>query len=203
MANVHDIQAEDLVEKSAEKLKEIPEVNPPEWANFVKTGTHKQKPPVNKDWWYLRAASVLRTIYKLGPIGVSKLRRRYGGKKNRGFRPERFYKGSGSIIRKILQQLEAAGFVKKVEKQQHKGRIISPKGKSFLDKLATQLSKGSKKQVKQQVKEEPKVEEKPEVKKEEPKKEEKPKEVKKEAPKPAEKKEEPKKESPKKETKNG
>src|SRR3989338_1228886 len=106
---------------------------------ILKTGMHKERPPVDEDWWYFRSASVLRNIYRFGPVGVSKLRTKYGGKKNRGVKKEHFYKGSGSILRKSLQQLEKAGFVKFAEKGVHKGRVITPKGKSFLDKIATQL----------------------------------------------------------------
>lgn len=136
---MYDVDAQELVQKAAEELKKIPEIKPPVWAPFVKTGVHKERPPVNNDWWYLRTASVLRTIYRLGPVGVSKLRAKYGGKKNRGVKKEHFYKGSGSIMRKSLQQLEKAGFVKFAEKGVHKGRVITPKGKSFLDKIATQM----------------------------------------------------------------
>ena len=138
---MYDIDAQELILKTAEELKKIPEIKPPAWAAFVKTGMHKERPPVNDDWWYMRAASVLRIVYRLGPIGVSKLRTKYGGKKNRGHKKEHFYKGSGSILRKSLQQLEKAGFIKFAEKGVHKGRIITPKGKSFLDKIATESSK--------------------------------------------------------------
>ena len=70
------------------------------------------------------------------PIGTNKLKNLYGGKKNRGHKPERFYKGSGKIIRVILQQLEKAEYVKYIEKGVHKGRMITPKGKKILDGLA-------------------------------------------------------------------
>lgn len=136
MATIYDIETGKLIEKAAEALKKIEQVKMPDWAFFVKTGPAKEKQPVNKDWWYFRAASILRKLYVQGPIGVSKLRKKYGSKKNRGHKPERFYKGSGKMIRVILQQLEKAGFVKFVEKGVHKGRILTPKGKSFLDKLA-------------------------------------------------------------------
>ena len=139
MPTMYDVDSQELILKVAEELKKIPEIKPPEWALFVKTGMHKERPPVNNDWWYVRTASVLRTVYRLGPIGVSKLRTKYGGKKNRGAKKEHFYKGSGSILRKSLQQLEKAGFVKFAEKGVHKGRIVTPKGKSFLDKIATQI----------------------------------------------------------------
>ncbi len=138
MPTMYDADSQELIGKAAEELKKIPEIKPPEWAAFAKTGMHKERPPVNNDWWYMRAASILRTVYRLGPIGVSKLRTKYGGKKNRGVKKEHFFKGSGNILRKSLQQLEKAGFVKFTEKGVHKGRVITPKGKSFLDKIASQ-----------------------------------------------------------------
>ena len=136
---MYDVAVQELILKAAEELKKIPEVRPPEWAAFAKTGMFKERPPMDNDWWYLRSASVLRTIYRLGPIGVSKLRTKYGGKANRGVKKEHFYKGSGSILRKSLQQLEKAGFVKFVEKGVHKGRIVTPRGRSFLDKISSQI----------------------------------------------------------------
>ena len=136
---MYDVDPQELISKAAEELKKIPEMKAPLWAAFVKTGMHKERPPVNEDWWYFRGASVLRSIYRFGPVGVSKLRTKYGGKKNRGVKKEHFYKGSGSILRKALQQLEKAGLVKFAEKGVHKGRVITPKGKTFLDKIATQI----------------------------------------------------------------
>lgn len=159
MPTIYDVDAQELIAKTAEELKKVPEIKAPVWAVFVKTGMHKQRPPVKSDWWYIRTASVLRTIYRLGPIGVSKLRTKYGGKKNRGVKKEHFFKGSGSILRKSLQQLEKAGFVKFAEKGVHKGRIITPKGRSFLDKIATHIH-GAK--PRHEVKHEIKIEEKKE-----------------------------------------
>ena len=159
MPTMYDAEPQELISKAAEELKKVQEIKAPSWATFVKTGMHKERPPVNSDWWYLRTASVLRTVYRLGPVGVSKLRLKYGGRKNRGVKKEHFYKGSGSILRKSLQQLEKAGFVKFVEKGVHKGRIITPKGKSFLDKISAQIHSVMPKQ-------EMKAGEKPELKKE-------------------------------------
>ena len=139
MPTMYDVDAQELFVKRAVELKKIPEIKAPSWAGFAKTGAHKERPPVDSDWWYIRTASVLRTVYRLGPVGVSKLRAKYGGKKNRGHKKEHFYKGSGNILRKALQQLEKAGFLKFAEKGAHKGRIATPKGKSFLDKIAAQI----------------------------------------------------------------
>ena len=64
--------------------------------------------------------------------------------------PEEFRKGSGSVMRKALQQLEKAGYVKQVEKGVHKGRIVTPQGKSFLDKVALEILKAKPKPAKAQ-----------------------------------------------------
>lgn len=163
MASIYDVPLNELIEKTAEELKKMSEFSPPEWARYVKTGAHKERVPANRDWWYMRAASILKTVYKLGPVGVSKLRTFYGGKKNRGMKPEKFYKGSGNIIRKAMQQLEKAEFVKQDKIGVHKGRIITPKGRSFLDKIATKILSG-KPRIKKVVKKEIKKEEKKEIK---------------------------------------
>ena len=133
---VYDIATDELIKKAAEELKKLDVMMAPEWSKFVKTSAARERPPVNKEWWYVRSASMLRKLYVFdSPMGVSKLRKRYGGKKNRGHKPERVYKGSGKIIRTIFQQLERAGFIKQVDKKGRKGRILTAKGKSFLDKL--------------------------------------------------------------------
>ena len=45
-----------------------------------------------------------------------------------------------------MQQLEKAGFVKQVDIQGHKGRIITAQGKKFLDTVAVQIVKQKPKQ---------------------------------------------------------
>ncbi len=75
-------------------------------------------------------------IYVHGPIGVEKLRAEYGGRKDYGVRPDHAAKGSGAIIRKALQQLEAAGFVVTF---QTSGRRVTKKGRKLLEELAEEL----------------------------------------------------------------
>jgi len=141
MVHILAVEPNKLIGKAAEELKKQNLVQPLDWAKFVKTGRHKERLPDNPDWWFHRSAAILRYIAKLGPVGTEKLRTKFGGKKNRGHKPERFYKASGSIIRKIFQQLEQSGLIKQIEKSIHKGRILTPKGVSFLDKIAVQVSK--------------------------------------------------------------
>ena len=138
MTTVYDVPIQELVEKTAQELKKIGIISMPEWAKFVKTGTQCQRPPENEDWWHYRCASLLKTIYKDGPVGIERLRTKYGGRKDRGSQPEKFRKAGGKIIRVCLNQLEAAGFVQKDKK----GRVISAKGTSFLDNIAHKIKGG-------------------------------------------------------------
>ncbi len=136
MKSVYDAPRQKLNENVAEELKNYSEIEKPSWSDFVKTGTNKQRPPSQADWWYKRAASVLIRVCRYGPIGVSKLRVKYGGKKRRGYKPAEFRKSSGNILRKILQQLETAGLIKQDTKESHKGRVITGKGVSLLNKAS-------------------------------------------------------------------
>jgi len=138
MSSIKAADASKLIVRLAEELKKEKNVQPPEWSSFVKTGSHTKFPPKDPDWWYTRAASVLRMVYLNGPVGVSRLRTRYGGRKERGHKPERFRIGGGNIIRKILQQLEEADLIKKSESGK-RGRIMTEKGQKFLEKLASEV----------------------------------------------------------------
>jgi len=139
MTTLYDVPANKLIELTATKLKNDERFTPPEWASWVKTGVHREHPPQNDDWWYVRCAALLRRIAMDGPVGTQRLRSVYGGKTDNSSRPERFVKGSGSIIRKAMQQLESAGFVKTTPK----GREISSQGRSFLDNSAYELAQSA------------------------------------------------------------
>ncbi|MCD6084946.1 MAG: 30S ribosomal protein S19e [Desulfurococcales archaeon] len=140
MVTVKEVPPDTFIEVLAKYLKEnVPQVKPPEWALFAKTGSHKERIPDSPDWWYYRAASILRKLYvSPEPIGLGTFRTIYGGLQNRGSAPPHFRKAGGSHIRKILQQLERAGLVTKAG---NRGRTLSPRGRSLLDKLANEVFK--------------------------------------------------------------
>ncbi len=139
MVHIFEVSPQKLVKETSEELEG--KFAAPSWAIFVKTGNNKERPPQNKNWWHLSAASVLRTVYKDGPVGVSKLRSRYGSRKNRGVKPHKFTRASGNVLRKILQQLETSGLVQQQKLGVHKGRIITPAGTSLLSKAAKRVEK--------------------------------------------------------------
>lgn len=138
MTSVYDVPGSTLIKELAEELKKVDSIKAPEWAKFVKTGANREVQPSNGEWWYIRSASVLRKVRIYGPIGVPTLRKSYGGRKNQGYAPSSIARGSGSVIRSIVKQLETAGFVKKTDK----GRITTPAGVSILDKIAGKIKNG-------------------------------------------------------------
>ncbi|PIN90737.1 30S ribosomal protein S19e [Candidatus Pacearchaeota archaeon CG10_big_fil_rev_8_21_14_0_10_34_76] len=134
MTDIRNIEAGKYNTLLAAALKESGDFEQPEWVNFVKTGTHKVRPVNEVDFWYKRSASILRQVYIKGIVGVERLRTRYGGRKNRGAEPAKFYKGAGKIIRTILKQAEEAGLVETV-KDKKPGRRITAKGREFMEKI--------------------------------------------------------------------
>jgi len=135
MVNVHDVPADRLIEALADRMKKQRELDVPQWAQFVKSGSHAERPPQQPDWWYVRAASLLRKIYIHGPLGQGDLERAYGGSKAVAYNPKHRRDAGGSAIRKILKQLEQSELVAKTPR----GRVLTPKGMAMLDKLSKQI----------------------------------------------------------------
>lgn len=119
------------MDKLIVEIKKIKEIQAPEWAPFVKTGAHKERTPTNPEWWEVRVASVLKKVNKFGPVGTNRLAKQYGGNKNRGHRPDKKCSGSKNIIRKSLQQLEAAGLIKQVSEPKS-GKVVTKEGNDLI-----------------------------------------------------------------------
>jgi small subunit ribosomal protein S19e len=141
MATVYEVSAGDLIPAAAKDLKENVKLKKPLWAEYVKTGSHADKMPEDPDWWFHRAASVLRKVYINGPVGVQSLRVAYGSTKNRGVKPQAFTKAGGKNVRVILQEFDKLGFTEKVITKGQCGRRVTSKGQSYLDKIAGNLLK--------------------------------------------------------------
>lgn len=146
MTSVRDVPADPLIRKAATSLKADTAISPPQWAPFVTTGIHCEKPPVDRDWWHPRVAAVLRKVYLMGPIGTERLRSEFGGARDRGSKPNRAKKGSGSVIRESLQQLEAGGYVVNVKGE---GRKVTAKGQKLLDNAAHAVAQDLKETIPQ------------------------------------------------------
>jgi small subunit ribosomal protein S19e len=134
MVTVYDVKAEPLIHEVADDLEE--DFDAPGWSEFVKTGSDRERPPEQDNWFHIRSAAILRKIYTDGPLGVSRLRTIYGKRKKNGHAPERSGKASGKVIRTSLQKLEEAGYV---ETEEGEGRKITEEGQSFLDRKSEEV----------------------------------------------------------------
>jgi small subunit ribosomal protein S19e len=139
MAHPTDVPPSVLLPRLAQELESRKVVKAPEWAAFARTGVHTENAPYQSGWWSLRSASVLRKLYIRGARGVMRLSSEYGGSRDRGSAPYHARSGSRSIVREILQQLEAGGLVRK---QKNGGRTLTPDGHKMLDQVAKELLKG-------------------------------------------------------------
>ena len=139
MTTYYDVPADLLIAGLTEKMRGESKISPPDWAEHVKTGTHRERPPVQADWWLTRAAAILRKVAVKGPIGANRISQEYGGVKDRGVKKNKAVAGSRNISRKILQQLSDSGLVidsMNTAGTVNRGKIVSPKGQSLLDEVA-------------------------------------------------------------------
>jgi small subunit ribosomal protein S19e len=136
MTTVFDVPPGLLIERLKDQLEKDAKIKPPEWAKFSRTGVHTEKAPVQRDWWYRRVAAVLRKVYVNGPIGSAHLAAEFGGRRDDGSAPYHPRRGSRSIAREAMQQLESLGYLSKLERR---GRTITPAGRKLLDNLAHEI----------------------------------------------------------------
>jgi small subunit ribosomal protein S19e len=138
MVSINEVNAQQLVKAVAKKLQEqaMPK---PAYVGLVKSGAGKERVPLQDDFWYVRSAAILRQLYLRGPVGISRLRTYFGNRRRhlRIFK-HHHYKAGGSLITDSLNALEKLGYVVKTKK----GRAITPKGRSLLDKTAKELVSG-------------------------------------------------------------
>ena len=137
MVNVRNVNTDSLIEKVKEELQKDDRVKVPEWVQFLKAGIHREKAWQQTDWYHRRLASTLRKVYLEGPIGISRLSAEYGGRVDRGSQRYHPARGGRFIVRHMLETLEQLGYVKKDQR----GRAVSPRGESFLNKVSVQVVK--------------------------------------------------------------
>src|SRR5439155_1082370 len=117
MTTAYDVPPVLLIERIKEKLQTEGKIKPPEWAAFARTRVNTEKAPTQKDWWYRRVAAVLRKVYLHGPVGTSRLAAEFGGRRDDGAAPYHPRRGSRSVAREAMQQLQAMDLLTKTDKK--------------------------------------------------------------------------------------
>lgn len=144
MPTAYDVPAESLIEGLKDYLKKSGIINIPPFANYAKTGSQAERPPFDSDWYIARAASIIRKLYLYGPLSVKDLSKIYGGRKQKRVHLAHSQPAGRKHIRLILQDLEAAGLVRKTKA----GRVLTSKGVSVVDKISTDIFESFKAEVK-------------------------------------------------------
>lgn len=137
MVTHYDVPTEALLDALAEELAGRDEIDPPEWAAYAKTGSGREMPPEQEDFWERRCASLLRKLAIDGPVGIDRLSTEYGHLKQGSNRyrtaSEHRSDAAESFIRVPIQQLEAEGLADTAGEE---GRVVTPDGQSLLDSVA-------------------------------------------------------------------
>ncbi|KAH0570961.1 Ribosomal protein S19 [Spironucleus salmonicida] len=133
--SVYDVDYRVFISSLAQKLKSDNKLQQPAWTHFVKTSVSRQIAPEEQNWYYVRAAAILRRIYCQGPLGITDLKVAFGNEKQSCVIPSHFTKASGKIIRIICQDLAKMNIIKTTKE----GRTLTDNGKKTLDQFAAQL----------------------------------------------------------------
>ena len=140
VTTVKDVPAEKFIKAFAQHMKNQDKIDIPKWAEYVKTGTMKELSPLDRDWMYVRAASIMRKIYIRQGTGIGGLRKTYGDRNRRSTCRQHFTKASGKICRHLVQQLEKLGWVEEMEDEKKGGRRMTRDGQRECDTVAVQCA---------------------------------------------------------------
>merc|ERR1711988_895730 len=103
-----DIPAQDFVAAYADFLKKSNKIELPSWVDLVKTGHYHELAPYSDDWFYTRAAAIMRKLYVKPTVGVGRLANKFGGKERNGSARKHHAKDSKAVIRACMKALEKA-----------------------------------------------------------------------------------------------
>jgi small subunit ribosomal protein S19e len=134
---VRDVAADKFIAAYSEVLKNNDKFIVPKWVDLVKTSVAKELAPYDPDWYYIRAAAIVRKVYLRQGTGVGALKKRFGGNFRRGAKPERHQDAAGGLIRTILLSLDELNIT---EAHGKGGRKITRTGQQALDLVAGQVA---------------------------------------------------------------
>merc|ERR1712084_159643 len=103
-----DVPANDFITAYAEFLKKSNKIELPKWVDIVKTGHYHELTPYDEDWFYTRAAAIMRKIYVKPNVGVGRLANKFGAKERNGSIRKHHAKDSKAVIRACMKALEKA-----------------------------------------------------------------------------------------------
>merc|ERR1712048_1129615 len=139
MVTLKDVPAGKFIEAYAEFLKKSNKIELPSWVDLVKTGHYHELAPYDDDWFYTRAAAIIRKLYIKPNYGVG---RKHHAKDSRG------------VIRAAMQALEKAKLLSRYNDKSRKDfaddtrptndtklnrRVVSDDGKKTINNIAKEV----------------------------------------------------------------
>ncbi|ESU36657.1 SSU ribosomal protein S19E, partial [Giardia duodenalis] len=139
MSSVTRVPADVFINSFAAHLKNRGIIKCPAFTDYVKTGVSRQYAPRDADWFYIKAASVIRHFYISGShsIGVAGLARKYSSLQKGKTTPHHTKRASCKVIRSIVSQFLGQKLLIAGER----GRHISPNGRKMVEDFAEGLQK--------------------------------------------------------------
>merc|ERR1712072_206310 len=98
----------DFIKAYAEHLKKSNKLGLPKWIDLVKTGHYHELAPYDEDWFYTRAAAIMRKLYVKPHVGVGRLANKFGGKERNGSARKHHSTDSKAVISACMKALEEA-----------------------------------------------------------------------------------------------
>lgn len=108
---IHEVRPERFNATLKSYLKSSNKMVLPEHHDIMKTGEGKELAPCDDDWYYLRAAAIVRQIARFGTVTSECMAWRYGSRKNRGVRPSKYVPAYREIGDSVLDNLRNMGWI--------------------------------------------------------------------------------------------
>ena len=132
---VKDVDAGKWIKGFAGHLKTQGSLEVPEFVDYAKTSAAKVLAPLDPDWYYVKAAAVLRRVYLRPFTGIGGLRKVFGSVYGKS-RPLHFKRAAGGVLRHVLQSLEKLNLLTKSDDG---GRVITKAARRDCDRVAMKV----------------------------------------------------------------
>merc|ERR1712203_155895 len=156
MVTLKDVPAGKFIQAYADFLKKSNKIELPSWVDLVKTGHFHELAPYDDDWFYTRAAAIIRKLYIKPGYGVGRLANKFGGKERNGSARKHHAKDSRGVIRAAMKALEKAKLLTRYNDKSRKDfahdestrpcndtklnrRVVSDEGKKTINNIAKEV----------------------------------------------------------------
>lgn len=136
MEQVYRVKATPLIEAIKETLKAKTDITLPENSDLIKTSHGKEFSPEDPNWFFVRMASIVRTVMCKGSVSLKTLGRKHSCRKNGGVRPSRHARASSFVNESAVEQLVKIGWFN----FQSKKDILTAPAKEILGEIIEKIS---------------------------------------------------------------